>query len=180
LLKASFSPQAFGERSLKRSPKARGETKAPHLCRAHLGGDDMTWSSIRLGVVLLVVGALLCEFGGKQRTAVADSGIDREQLTRTVFQFRTRANFASDKDYGDYTKKTLQIGWRVRANVDYGLVKKGMTGTYYGTNGGQPPCSIVWDPDLRSGSVVLPNVPPNKATHVYWVEWHMVEIIGKK
>ena len=67
----------------------------------------------------------------------------------------------------------------MRATEDYQLVKKGMTGTYYGT-GGQPPCSVVWDQNLGSSSKLLPNVPRNKAAHVYWVYWHQIEILGPK
>jgi hypothetical protein len=95
----------------------------------------------------------------------------------TVRAFRLRSSFASDKEYGKYVEKTLRVGWRVRAAVDYEKVKKGMTGTYYGTNGGVPPCLIIWDKDLQSGSVLLPNVPANKATHAYWVYWDAVDII---
>ena len=34
--------------------------------------------------------------------------------------------------------------------------------------------------DLSSSSVLLPNVPANKATHAYWIYWHQAEIVGAK
>jgi hypothetical protein len=108
-----------------------------------------------------------------------DNGDGRnEAVSFLVDQFRTRASFNTDNEYANYVKATLHVGWRVRACTDYEKVKKGMTGTYYGTNGGQPPCLVVWDDDLKSGSSLLPNVPPSKATHVYWVQWQHVEITG--
>jgi hypothetical protein len=113
-------------------------------------------------------------------TVAASSSGDQENLTRTVFRFKTRYSFETDKDYGQYVRKTLRVGWRVRAAVDYGPVKQGSLGTYYGTNEGEPPCLVIWDKDVKSGSVLLPNVPPHKATHAYWFYWHQVEIIGTK
>jgi len=109
--------------------------------------------------------------------AFADDSENKDEFsTIVVVDFRTRASFASDAEYGKYVQDTIRVGYRVRATADYGSVKRGMLGTYYGT-GLTPPCSVVWDPDLKSGSVRLPNVPLNKATHVYWVFWHQVEII---
>jgi hypothetical protein len=98
----------------------------------------------------------------------------------TVLEFRTRRAFRTDEDFGRYVKQTARVGCRMRAAVDYQSVKKGMMGTYYGTNDGTPPCLVIWDLNLNSGSVLLPNVPPEKAKHAYWVFWHQVEIVSRK
>jgi hypothetical protein len=104
----------------------------------------------------------------------------KELLPILFIDFPTRTSFGTDDQYGQFVKKSLRFGWRVRANVDYGRVKKGTMGTYYGTNAGNPPCLVIWDPDLSSTSALLPNVPANKATHAYWVFWHQVEIVDIK
>src|SRR5438067_1722098 len=114
----------------------------------------MTAISGRLRFVVLGAGALLLGAAaggeptpqGPARTVAAsgsgdetvECGADHEGLTQTVLVYRTRATFESDKEYGEYVKKTVRVGWRVRAAVDYERVKKGMTGTYYGTNSGSP------------------------------------------
>jgi hypothetical protein len=98
----------------------------------------------------------------------------------TVLEFQTRRSFRTDEDYGRYVKQTVRVGFRIRAAVDYQSVKKGMMGTYYGTNEGTPPCLVIWDLNLNSGSVLLPNVPPEKARHAYWVFWHQVDIVSRK
>jgi len=90
--------------------------------------------------------------------------------------YKTRADFPSDQAYGAYVKETLSIGMRVRARVDYQSVKKGMHGIYFGTNGGTPPCLVMWDDDLKSGSVLIDPFPKERASHAYWVDWHQVEL----
>jgi Mouse development and cellular proliferation protein Cullin-7 len=131
----------------------------------------------RLRFVLLVVAGML---GCAVTSRANDGAVDHENVTRTVLEFRSRRYFATDQAYGQYVQKTLAAGWRVRAAVDYGLVKKGMLGTYHGTNKGEPPCLVIWDQDIKSVSLLLPTVPPDKARHVYWVQWHQIEIVGRK
>jgi len=91
--------------------------------------------------------------------------------------FKTRNAFASNEDYGAYIKSVLQINMRVKALAEHGKVTQGMTGTYYGTNDGTPPCFVVWDTDLGSDVVWLDQAPSHLKSHAYWVEWHEVEII---
>ena len=89
---------------------------------------------------------------------------------------KDRKQFASDDDYGKYIKDALTIGTRIRALVDYEKIKKGMRGTYFGTNEGTPPCLVMWDDDLKSGSVLLDTFPKQKASHAYWIYWHQVDL----
>jgi hypothetical protein len=89
---------------------------------------------------------------------------------------KDRKDFNSDDDYGKYVKEALGIGQRIRALVDYEKVKKGMRGTYFGTNEGTPPCLVMWDNDLKSGSVLLENFPKQQASHAYWIYWHQVNL----
>lgn len=42
--------------------------------------------------------------------------------------------------------------------------RQGDRGIYLGTNGGRPPCNVLWEGFGRS----------------YWVEWHDVEIVPEK
>lgn len=90
--------------------------------------------------------------------------------------YKTRSQFASDDDYGTYVRATLTTGMRVRARVDYERVKKGMRGTYFGTNDGNPPCLIMWDDDLKSSSALIDLFPRSRASHAYWIYWHQVEL----
>ena len=106
-----------------------------------------------------------------------DAAADAESLSVIAVHFRPRSSFNTDNEYGKYVQTTVRVGWRVRASADYGNVKKGMMGTYYGTNGGEPPCLVVWDPDVKASSTLLPNVPADKASHASWVHWHEVEIV---
>jgi development and cellular proliferation protein Cullin-7 len=92
--------------------------------------------------------------------------------------FKSRLFFKTDAEYGMYVKETLQVGWRVRASVDYERVKKDMVGSYMGTNNGSPPCLIMWEKNIGSSSTLLPSVPKDKAQHIYWVQWYHVEILG--
>src|SRR5262249_36205878 len=92
--------------------------------------------------------------------------------------FKTRGDFASDDDYGNYVKNTLKVGMRVRCITDYEKVKRGMTGTYYARNG-TPPCLVCWDKDIDSVSSLVDPFPRDKARHAYWVYWHQIEIIGE-
>jgi hypothetical protein len=145
----------------------------------------------RLPVVLAGVGLILLTevvnsdpaLRSRSQTAAADNPRDElgdntpPYLPVTGPEFKKRSSFSSDDDYGQYVKNTLRVGYRVRAIVDYQSVTKGMTGTYYGTHTGTPPCLIIWDKNLNSGSKLLPNVPPDKARHAYWVFWPQIEIL---
>jgi len=91
--------------------------------------------------------------------------------------FKTRKDFETDEAYGAYIKATLQVKMRVLALADHGKVTKGMTGTYYGTNDGMPPCFVIWDKELNSDVVWVEGAPEDKKSHAYWVEWYEVEII---
>ncbi len=134
-------------------------------------------SSALVGASFILVCAV--QPGAADNTAdTADGRTARNALRPAiVVDFKSRAAFDTDKEYGKYIETTLRIGYRVRAAADYQRVKKGMTGTYYGTNGGTPPCLVVWDDDIMSDLSLLPNVPPEKATHAYWVNWQDVEIV---
>ncbi len=95
----------------------------------------------------------------------------------TGTKFQTRSNFSSDAEYGAYVKATLKPRMRVRAIEDYEKVKKGMLGTYYGTNDGNPPCFVVWDQDLKADVIFLDAAPENQKSHAYWVPWDHIAII---
>jgi len=66
----------------------------------------------------------------------------------TTSEFKARKDFTTDDAYGEYISTVLKGKMRVRAISDYEKVKKGMTGTYYGTTPGNPPCFVLWDEDL--------------------------------
>ena len=76
--------------------------------------------------------------------------------------FKRREDFTSDREYGQYTKATLQAGMRVRARVNYESVSEGDYGIYKQTNDGTPPAQFAWD---------------GLGGDTYWVYWHMVEIL---
>lgn len=72
--------------------------------------------------------------------------------------------------------ETITAGTRVVANVDLGCeVYAGTLGTYWGTNGYEPPAYVVWD----SGggcAVAMPDGVPfdsnsDQHAHAYWVNW---------
>jgi development and cellular proliferation protein Cullin-7 len=90
--------------------------------------------------------------------------------------YRTRSQFSSDEAYGKYVSAAITIGMRLKARVEYERVKKGMRGTYFGTNEGTPPCLVMWDDDLKSSSVLLDLFPRGKSSHAYWVYWHQVDL----
>jgi hypothetical protein len=154
--------------------------------------NTMTRFSMLLHFVLLAVVALLVCGAAQSHpplppptqfvvldNSTALSGDTRPENDATVMMaFRTRSSFKSDEEYGQYVQKTLRVGCRVRASVDYESVTNGMMGTYLGTNGNQPPCLILWDKNINSSSALLPNVPADKHSHVYWVYWHQIDILS--
>ena len=82
------------------------------------------------------------------------------QLVRA--HFRARADFETESAYGEYVRETLVPGMRIRMLNDMGPTKTGDQGEYLQTNGGSPPCQGRWD----------------RTSSTYWVNWHMVEILG--
>jgi hypothetical protein len=91
--------------------------------------------------------------------------------------FKSRSDFVSDFEYGQYVKSTIRVGMKVRAIVDYERVKSGYKGVYYGTNQFHPPCFVIWDRDLGTSVVWVPGAPENYRSWAYWVEWHHVQIL---
>eukprot|EP01050_Picozoa_sp_SAG11_P013050 SAG11_NODE_1497_length_4795_cov_18.378620_2_plen_484_part_00 len=66
--------------------------------------------------------------------------------------------------YGEYVKRTLKVGMRIRMLRDFKKVCKGNVGTYLQTNDGMPPCQVKWETGPHAGNT-------------YWVHWYDVEII---
>jgi hypothetical protein len=132
-------------------------------------------------LVLLAVGGLASLSPPGQSATLRearkpDGQTAAQPAPRMPVVLKTRKDFSSDDDYGKYVKEALGIGQRIRALVDYEKVKKGMRGTYFGTNEGTPPCLVMWDDDLKSGSVLLENFPKQQASHAYWIYWHQVDL----
>lgn len=75
--------------------------------------------------------------------------------------YKSRRDFMTDSEYGQYMKSMLQPGMRVRARVSYESVTEGDVGTYRRTNEGIPPAHVDWD----------------GLGEPYWVYWHYIEII---
>ncbi len=95
--------------------------------------------------------------------------------------YKTRSDFSSDESYGEYVKKTLKIGMRVRLNQKDDKTPEGSYGIYYGTNNGNPPCLVAWDKDQgTSGYKMTDDYPRYLESHANWVEWHMIDIPEKK
>lgn len=76
--------------------------------------------------------------------------------------FKTRMEFRTDRDYGQYIKSTISEGMRVRMRCNYEQVTEGDHGTYIGTNTGSPPAQFAW---------------AGMGGNTYWVFWHMVELL---
>ena len=92
--------------------------------------------------------------------------------------FKSRSDFASASQYGQYVKENLRVGMEVQAIVSHGAVKSGFRGIYYGTNHGRPPCFVIWDHDLGSHPFHPPTgAPPERLSSGYWVEWYQVQIL---
>jgi hypothetical protein len=93
---------------------------------------------------------------------------------------KTWRDFRSPEEYGEYVKATLRVGMRVRAlrPLKDGAIPAGLTGSYYGTGSGWPPCFVVWDKDLGTNVARPPAAPKEKRSHGYWVEWSDVEMLG--
>lgn len=77
--------------------------------------------------------------------------------------YKTRDDFVTDREYGEYVKGLIQPGSRVRARVKYESVSEGDLGKYLGTNDGTPPAQCAWE-GLNGGS--------------YWVHWYQLELLG--
>lgn len=78
--------------------------------------------------------------------------------------YKTRRDFSSDREYGQYVKRNLRVGMQVRARVDYERVAMGYHGIYKQTNDGFPPAQFAWD---------------GLDGDTYWVYWNQVEILPK-
>ncbi|KAM7060577.1 cullin-9-like isoform 3-T3 [Acridotheres tristis] len=76
--------------------------------------------------------------------------------------FKTRSAFPSRSSYVEYVQATLVSGMRVRMLEDYEQVSAGDEGEFCRSNDGMPPVQVYWQ----------------ALGCMYWVHWHMVEIIG--
>jgi hypothetical protein len=87
----------------------------------------------------------------------------------------------TDSAHREAERRGLYPGMTVIAVTDYESVREGMTGTYWGTNGLQPPAFVIWDEDLDSGSFYYTEegAPEGYESHAYWVEWDMIEPYGR-
>lgn len=117
--------------------------------------------------------------------------------------FKTRSAFPSRSSYVEYVQATLVSGMRVRMLEDYEQVSAGDEGEFCRSNDGMPPvqvsvlgeqalprslsallCSLAWGQwgwaCLAPAGCVLgsPQVYWQALGCMYWVHWHMVEIIG--
>ena len=76
--------------------------------------------------------------------------------------FKTRDDFKTDREYGQYIKATLKKGMKVRARSSYESVNQGDYGVYQQQNDGTPPAQFTWE---------------GLGGETYWIFWHMVEIL---
>ena len=76
--------------------------------------------------------------------------------------FKTRDDFDSDREYGQYVKTTLQKGMKVRAKTGYERVNEGDYGVYQQMSDGTPPAQFSWE---------------GLGGETYYVFWYMVEIL---
>ena len=76
--------------------------------------------------------------------------------------YKSRADFSSDNDYGRYVKSILRPGMKVRAREQYESVVEGDIGEYCQTNDGTPPAQFSWE---------------GLGGETFWVHWHNVEVI---
>ena len=81
-------------------------------------------------------------------------------LARHKKMYKTRGDFATNDEYGQYVKSILITGMRVRARVSYESVVEGDIGEYRQTNDGTPPAQFAWE---------------GLGGDTYWVFWHQVE-----
>ncbi len=78
----------------------------------------------------------------------------------------------------DILERAMTPGMRVRAIQDYdGKIRTGMVGTYYGTNGGNPPAFVIWDQRIgaKTSYYTAEGAPAGKQDYAYWVEWNVIE-----
>lgn len=76
--------------------------------------------------------------------------------------FKTRDDFKTDREYGQYIKATLKKGMKVRARSSYESVNQGDYGIYQQQNDATPPAQFTWE---------------GLGGETYWVFWHMVDIL---
>ena len=76
--------------------------------------------------------------------------------------YKSRADFSSDSDYGEYVKSILRPGMKVKAREQYESVAEGDIGKYCQTNDGTPPAQFRWE---------------GLGGETFWVHWHHVEVI---
>lgn len=82
----------------------------------------------------------------------------------------------------DVLERAMAPGMRIRAARDYdGKITKGMLGTYYGTNGKEPPAFVLWDKRIGANPVYYTDegAPAGKNDHAYWVPWNVIEEVLK-
>ena len=78
--------------------------------------------------------------------------------TASQTAYKTRTNFSSDREYGQYLESIIQPGMRVRARVGYSPVREGDVGTYRGRGN----TVVDWD----------------RVGEMYWGFWPFLEIIN--
>lgn len=128
-----------------------------------------------------VVGIVLSSGGTNASTSVTFEVKRKEAIWGSSRnRFRTWRDFRSPEEYGEYVRATLRVGMRVRAlrPLKDVAIPAGLTGTYYGTGPGWPPCFVIWDKDLGTNVAWVSAAPKEKRSYAYWVEWRDVEILG--
>lgn len=87
----------------------------------------------------------------------------RMRLRKKVY--KTRSDFQSDSEYGDYVKSVLKRGMRVKAIRSYDGVEEGDMGTFQcASEAAMSPARVMWD---NYGSLI-------------YFPWHNVEIVPSK
>ena len=86
-------------------------------------------------------------------------------LARQKKMYKTRTDFATNDEYGQYVKSILSPGMRVRARVSYESVVEGDVGEYCRTNDGTPPAQFTWE---------------GLGGDTYWVFWYQVEPLASE
>nr|XP_056709368.1 cullin-7 [Euleptes europaea] len=81
---------------------------------------------------------------------------------KEIRTFKTRSAFPSCSGYVEYVQEKLVCGMRVRMLEDYEKVCAGDEGDFLLSNNGTPPVQVHWE----------------SLGHIYWVPWHMIEIIS--
>lgn len=108
---------------------------------------------------------------------VESSGTSTTKLTSI---YKSRLDFFTDEAYGEYIKSVILQDMRVRAIVDYKIVKKGMVGTFFSLDYIKTVCWIIWDEKLNVdlNSYLAPDgLPSDKYSYAYSVPCHQIEII---